>query len=207
MVLMNPLPSSRLWWSFTKPPSLVVKIVPLVGDTSFGFQLVSDVLKKRIDEIVANTIVFPNMEDIAIFGCEVTGTVDHSLDHQTSDEDETQDGRKDTAQPLLESMDKSVRTRNDASILTDSKTASNDVLNAIASAATVVPSLSLSPSLVRRTSMLATPSLASGASSPLSPRSIHTSPMGLNSLMAPRPRGSWQSLFAGQLSSPRQNDE
>lgn len=70
VVRSNPLPSCRFWWGFLEPPHMVVKMRPLVADKNLGFNLVKDVIEKRLHRVVKDSLVCPNMDDIVIPGCD-----------------------------------------------------------------------------------------------------------------------------------------
>lgn len=67
----NPHPATRLWWGFTAEPEMQVVVEPFAGANSrVSFAMVKEVFERRIAKGVRDALVWPNVEDLSVFGCE-----------------------------------------------------------------------------------------------------------------------------------------
>ena len=70
LLRMKPAPSNRIWFGFFGPgPALQLAISPIVSDTTFNYGIITSAIKNRINEIIREDLVLPNMNDIDIPGC------------------------------------------------------------------------------------------------------------------------------------------
>jgi hypothetical protein len=60
-------PSNRIWWGFTSMPKLDLRVVPVVSDRKIQINMVLKAIEKQIRDAVAESIVLPNMDDLAFF--------------------------------------------------------------------------------------------------------------------------------------------
>lgn len=67
-VIINipPPPSDRLWIGFRGPPRLWLTAKPAVGDHSFDWSLVTNVIENKLCDEVYKYLVYPNMVDIIL---------------------------------------------------------------------------------------------------------------------------------------------
>ena len=80
MLRVPPLPSTRLWWGFVEQPEMRITVEPFAGDTNVGFQMIKEVFEKRINNGIRDALVYPNMEDLTIFGCNATAPIHWGVD-------------------------------------------------------------------------------------------------------------------------------
>ena len=71
----NPWPASRIWWGFTQVPDIKLDIKSTASERStmsgvMDFGVVKDMLRAKILEGVEDALVWPNMEDLCMFGCQ-----------------------------------------------------------------------------------------------------------------------------------------
>ncbi|WVR06287.1 hypothetical protein IAU60_003317 [Kwoniella sp. DSM 27419] len=60
-------PSNRVWYGFTKPPKMDIEIRPVVGDRKIQLNMVLKAIEKQLRDVIAESVVLPNMDDIAFF--------------------------------------------------------------------------------------------------------------------------------------------
>ncbi|GAA5859758.1 hypothetical protein JCM8547_007014 [Rhodosporidiobolus lusitaniae] len=67
LVKMKRPPSNRVWFGFTKMPSLRIEIEPVVSTRQVKWSLVTGPIESRIRELIAESLVLPHMDDLSFF--------------------------------------------------------------------------------------------------------------------------------------------
>lgn len=67
LINIKPPPSNRLWWGFTTMPHMKIDIEPVVSERRVSWSFVNSLIRGRIRETIANTLVLPHMNDVPFF--------------------------------------------------------------------------------------------------------------------------------------------
>lgn len=60
-------PSNRLWFGFTTMPNMDIDIEPVVSERKVQWGMVTRLIESRLRELLTESIIVPNMDDIAFF--------------------------------------------------------------------------------------------------------------------------------------------
>lgn len=60
-------PSNRLWFGFTTMPKMEIDIEPVVSERKVQWGMVTRLIESRLRELIQESIVVPNMDDISFF--------------------------------------------------------------------------------------------------------------------------------------------
>ncbi|ORY31370.1 hypothetical protein BCR39DRAFT_587470 [Naematelia encephala] len=66
-IKIKPPPSNRVWYGFTSMPKIDYDIVPIMNDRKVTPDVVLNLIKTRFEDVIRDSIVKENMDDIAFF--------------------------------------------------------------------------------------------------------------------------------------------
>ncbi|WWD18383.1 hypothetical protein CI109_102833 [Kwoniella shandongensis] len=64
--IKNP-PSNRVWYAFTQMPKMDLEILPVVSERKIQIGMILKTIEKQLKDVIADSIVLPNMDDLAFF--------------------------------------------------------------------------------------------------------------------------------------------
>lgn len=64
---IKPPPSNRLWFGFTKLPTMDISVEPVVSERKVQWSMVKRLIEGRIRELLTESLVVPNMDDVPFF--------------------------------------------------------------------------------------------------------------------------------------------
>ncbi|EKG11563.1 hypothetical protein MPH_11056 [Macrophomina phaseolina MS6] len=67
LIRVKPPPSNRLWVTFEFPPKMEMTIEPIVSSRQITYGMILRTIENRIREVVAETLVLPNWDDMPFF--------------------------------------------------------------------------------------------------------------------------------------------
>ncbi|WVO12542.1 hypothetical protein L204_100142 [Cryptococcus depauperatus] len=60
-------PSNRIWYAFTQMPKMDIDVIPVVSERKIQIGMVLKAIEKQLRDVVAESVVLPNMDDLAFF--------------------------------------------------------------------------------------------------------------------------------------------
>ncbi|RCH90644.1 hypothetical protein CU098_004136 [Rhizopus stolonifer] len=94
MIKIKEPPTNRAWLGFYRKPKMEWIVEPVVWEKRIGFSVVSKAIQTKIEEILAETLVLPNMDDMVFFQTDGVGGI---FEHPTV----TKETPPDTSYPSL----------------------------------------------------------------------------------------------------------
>ncbi|KAI8051924.1 putative integral membrane protein conserved region-domain-containing protein, partial [Gilbertella persicaria] len=75
MIKIKEPPTNRAWLGFYRKPKMEWIVEPVVWEKRIGFSVVSKAIQTKIEEILAETLVLPNMDDMVFFQTDGVGGI------------------------------------------------------------------------------------------------------------------------------------
>ncbi|CAG8531726.1 10563_t:CDS:2 [Ambispora leptoticha] len=91
-------PSNRIWMGFHEMPKLDLLIEPVVSTTQLKFSMVIKAIESKIQEMIMESLVLPNMDDTPFFMSSGMGGI-YGGDHDSSTSTESMGEKVDKNQP------------------------------------------------------------------------------------------------------------
>ncbi|CAH1758358.1 8342_t:CDS:2 [Entrophospora sp. SA101] len=67
LLKIKPPPTNRIWFGFYEMPKLNLLIEPIVSETQLKFSPIIKAIESKIHEMIMDTVVLPNMDDLPFF--------------------------------------------------------------------------------------------------------------------------------------------
>ncbi|KAI7869158.1 putative integral membrane protein conserved region-domain-containing protein [Spinellus fusiger] len=68
-------PTNRLWYGFYEPPKMEWLVEPVVWDKHVGYSVIVKAIETKIQELIIENMVLPNMDDIVFFSTDGMGGI------------------------------------------------------------------------------------------------------------------------------------
>lgn len=78
MLKIKEPPTNRVWMGFYKKPKMEWLVEPVLWDKRIGYPVVSKAIQTKIEEILTETLVLPNMDDMVFFKTDGAGFIGES---------------------------------------------------------------------------------------------------------------------------------
>jgi hypothetical protein len=72
LIRIKPPPSNRLWVTFEVPPKMELSVEPIVSSRQITYGVILRAIESRIREVVNETLVLPNWDDMPFFATETS---------------------------------------------------------------------------------------------------------------------------------------
>ena len=109
---MKKPPSNRIWYCFEQDPEMDLEIEPLVSNRNFNYNMITSLLKNKIQDALKESLVFPFMDDIVYYTLEEYqdyfykgGVWDFSANAVFGEMNEKQTSSKEDNKPTKQSLE------------------------------------------------------------------------------------------------------